>query len=76
MLHDCMIQNNKRSGEFEVVANERTRIQNSPRKIAIDKSLVQSQACMEASTIKEMLLLAPSSVVSVIGKVKPPEKFR
>lgn len=44
----------------------------------VDRSLLKSQACVEAATIREMLKLAPGAFVSVIAKVtevKPPEKL-
>jgi hypothetical protein len=77
-LMNCVIQTNKRSGEFEVVANDRTKIQESPKKICVDRSLLKSSAGVEAATIKEMLKLAPGTHVSVTAKVtevKPPEKL-
>ena len=61
-----------------MVANNRTMIQESPRKTRVDKSLLKSQTCVEAATIKETLKLAPVVTTSIIAKVtevKPPEKL-
>ena len=58
-----------------MVANDRTNIQDSP-KVRVDRSLLKSQACVESTTIKEMLKLALNAFVSVIAKVtevKPPK---
>ena len=77
VLKNCSIQKSRRTLNFEILANESTKVDSSPRKFKIDDK-VDRHACIRILSVTEACKLSPGSLVSMIVKVKTvnvPEKL-
>ena len=68
-LRNCSIQRSRRTLDFEIVANDRTKVVSSPRKFQLDGT-VDRHASIKVLSISEACKLSPGSLVSMMVKIQ------
>ena len=76
VMKNCSIQQSRRTLNFEIIANNRTKVDSSPRKFQVEGGV--DHAMIRVLSISEACKLSPKSLVSMMVKIKtvnPPEEL-
>lgn len=69
VMKNCSIQQSKRTLNFEIIANNRMKVDSSLRKFQVEGG-VDRHATIKVLSISEACKLSPGSVVSMMVKIK------